>query len=1297
MSSPGPLAEAASSDSDDRGPISLDEIERGIAAVFPPLSQGSRLASTVSFRESDFRRISRFLKKLKKDDWSLRPRTYAVLRMINRLDDMPVFVREGLYDISLPYTERTLPEEFRSIAARSKFIEIQSMVLFRQGIDLERGERRHGHFSVSGDTYFEPVELLGKGGFGEVDRVMSRLSRDEFARKRMQRGKTFRKDKEAISNFEHELTTLKRLSHHHLVKFVGSYTDPKYVCLIMSPVAESNLAQFLQASPLQKEKRALLRQSFGCLASAVFYLHDNKIRHKDIKPANILVYRDNILLTDFGTSLDWSEIGRSTTTNRPGTRTAAYCSPEVADWHPRNSSSDIWSLGCVFFEMYTVLRGESLDDMKVFFDNQGTGLRYVRGNLEAAKLWLAEVRQKPDSERDSEPVGWINAMIQEKPRDRPTALELLSRIKNCDGAETFSCSCCIDESDGSESSHHGSEMGDPIHIERAPDPHMPPPPPPPSQPLLDTQLDMNGSTAQPYHTPTRSPPPPPPHSSPSHASLKDSSTQSIQDFLAPLLPQFLSTSQDGQTGSRAKPIRSPSPKPLRPQGRPLTRSPVTRVSAIDSGAKPVQSFSSASPPPPPPLPLPSTSRASPIDPGAKPVQSFSSASPPPPPPLPLPSTSRASPIDPGAKPVQSFSSASPPPPPPLPLPSTSRASPIDLGAKPVQSFSSALLLPPPPLPLPSIFRASPIDLGAKPVQSFSSALLLPPPPLPLPSIFRASPIDLGAKPVQSFSSVPSPPPPPPPPLSSTSQVSQMDSMVKLMPGFFSAPPPPRPPPLPPTSRASQIDSREEPIQTHSSRPLRPLGRPLARSSAIRARPMASEAKTVQSFSSASPPLPPPLSRSSTPRDSPIDPEAEPTQKFPSTTPPLPPPPPLPSVSRANQRDSRSKSARTSSPMPPPPRRGPPPPFTTARVGAIDSKADPIQKFLSALPPPRPLLPSNPRISQMGSTADAAEKPSQYLLSSSVLLPLSSTSRAGQTDSKAKPIEKSSPYLLSSSVLPPPSSISLASRIDSTEKVVEKFSPYLLSSSVLPPHSPISPASQIDSRAKTVEKFPPYLLSALASPSLTSQAGQMDSKAKPIQNFLSTTPPPPPPPPPLPSASQAGRRHSRAKPIRTSSPRPLRLRRGPQPPRTTARVSTIDSEAELTRKFPSTTPPPPPPPPPSVSQASREDSREKPVRTSSPKPPPPQSRSLSPPLTARVSAIDSEAEPIQKSPSIPPPPPPSPTFQASQTVFGLDPTPGAAIVDHPTGQPQPEIQPKMPPLWMFIAKEPPRHRRGDRKT
>ena len=157
-----------------------------------------------------------------------------------------------------------------------------------------------------------------------------------YARKRIKRHREMRKEKEAFKRFETELAALKRLNHEHLVRVHGSYTDDKYVALLMSPVADYNLKVYLQR-PIQKIEMPTFRRWYGCLANAIAYLKEEQIRHKDIKPENILVKGKTVFLTDFGTAWDWSDskFADSVTKGSFEAFTPRYASPEVVSGHLR--------------------------------------------------------------------------------------------------------------------------------------------------------------------------------------------------------------------------------------------------------------------------------------------------------------------------------------------------------------------------------------------------------------------------------------------------------------------------------------------------------------------------------------------------------------------------------------------------------------------------------------------------------------------------------------------------------------------------------------------------------------------------------------------------------------------------------------------------------------------------------------------------------------------------------------------------------------------------------------------------
>ncbi|OCL12825.1 kinase-like protein, partial [Glonium stellatum] len=101
----------------------------------------------------------------------------------------------------------------------------------------------------------------------------------------------------------------------------------------------------------------LLRTYPACLCQALNYLHEvMKIKHKDIKPENILIDRhDSIIITDFGISTRHTD-STNPITYGPTGYTAKYGAPEVIDSQDevgvgRDYDVDTFSLGCVMLEM----------------------------------------------------------------------------------------------------------------------------------------------------------------------------------------------------------------------------------------------------------------------------------------------------------------------------------------------------------------------------------------------------------------------------------------------------------------------------------------------------------------------------------------------------------------------------------------------------------------------------------------------------------------------------------------------------------------------------------------------------------------------------------------------------------------------------------------------------------------------------------------------------------------------------------------------------------------------------------
>jgi serine/threonine protein kinase len=205
---------------------------------------------------------------------------------------------------------------------------------------------------VDKDPY-EHIERLGRGRDGVVDKVRQRGK--IYARK------VISHSKRGIDATKNEFSILLRLKHRHVLQVVEVYQYRNHLSIIMAQVADTDLSRYLEtvdgldAGPDRDAMRKPMQMWPGCLIQAIDYLHEMKVKHKDLKPANILILKDQVLIADFGISKDLidAETTASVTGIEMGTR--MYWAPEVERENARRGRAvDIFALGCIFLEIATV-------------------------------------------------------------------------------------------------------------------------------------------------------------------------------------------------------------------------------------------------------------------------------------------------------------------------------------------------------------------------------------------------------------------------------------------------------------------------------------------------------------------------------------------------------------------------------------------------------------------------------------------------------------------------------------------------------------------------------------------------------------------------------------------------------------------------------------------------------------------------------------------------------------------------------------------------------------------------------
>jgi serine/threonine protein kinase len=283
--------------------------------------------------------------------------------------------------------------------------------------------QEYSTFGLEGlDFPFTSVRNLGCGGHGLVDEVVSASSKETFARKSVVRRHTELSTSSRMIHLKNELSILRQLSHPNLVKLVGAYTDEEHSHIIMTPVADQNLADFMR-TPDQNRPHFFM-EWISNLNSALAYLHEKEVKHLDIKPQNILVKGVRVLLADFGTAKSF--FNEHTKHSQEMAVTPMFCAPETAKYGRQDYSADIFSLGCVFSEMITRHLGLSLRDFENFRSEDGN--RAFHLTLTETRVWIQQLKKAALAPRVSncpeQLCSNIYSMLEEEPSCRPRAQDL---------------------------------------------------------------------------------------------------------------------------------------------------------------------------------------------------------------------------------------------------------------------------------------------------------------------------------------------------------------------------------------------------------------------------------------------------------------------------------------------------------------------------------------------------------------------------------------------------------------------------------------------------------------------------------------------------------------------------------------------------------------------------------------------------------------------------------------------------------------------------------------------------------
>ncbi|XP_014645504.1 PREDICTED: serine/threonine-protein kinase Nek5 [Ceratotherium simum simum] len=253
---------------------------------------------------------------------------------------------------------------------------------------------------------YDVVKAIGEGAFGKAYLAKGKSDSKPCVIKEINFGKMPIQEKEASKK---EVILLAKMKHPNIVTFFSSFQENNRLFIVMEYCDGGDLMKRItrQRGVLFSEDQIL--SWFVQISLGLKHIHDRKILHRDIKAQNIFLSKNGMVakLGDFGIA---RVLNNSMELARTCVGTPYYLSPEICQNKPYNNKTDIWSLGCVLYELCTLRHP---------FEGR---------NLHQLVLKICQAHFAPISPRFSRDLRTlISQLFKVSPRDRPSINSILKR------------------------------------------------------------------------------------------------------------------------------------------------------------------------------------------------------------------------------------------------------------------------------------------------------------------------------------------------------------------------------------------------------------------------------------------------------------------------------------------------------------------------------------------------------------------------------------------------------------------------------------------------------------------------------------------------------------------------------------------------------------------------------------------------------------------------------------------------------------------------------------------------------
>ncbi|NWV92165.1 NEK5 kinase, partial [Machaerirhynchus nigripectus] len=267
---------------------------------------------------------------------------------------------------------------------------------------------------------YEIIKKIGEGSFGKIFLAKGKMDNEPCVIKEINLTKMPVKEKEAS---EKEVILLAKMKHANIVTFYASFQEKNKLYIVMEYCDGGDLMKriHMQHGVLFDEDQIL--SWFVQISLGLKHIHDKKILHRDVKAQNVFLSNNGKVakLGDFGIA---RQLNSTTEFAHTCVGTPYYLSPEICENRPYNNKTDIWSLGCVLYELCTLKHPVILTVLFLLFSL----IKFQGNSLHELVLKICRGRFQPVSPNYSYDLRvLISQLFKISPRDRPSINSILRK------------------------------------------------------------------------------------------------------------------------------------------------------------------------------------------------------------------------------------------------------------------------------------------------------------------------------------------------------------------------------------------------------------------------------------------------------------------------------------------------------------------------------------------------------------------------------------------------------------------------------------------------------------------------------------------------------------------------------------------------------------------------------------------------------------------------------------------------------------------------------------------------------